>query len=97
MVLYYAVNLLSFTKSEKEVEGIMKQILFALMLMACPVWVSSCATLDAPSEPASTDTLEDRAEPAYLENKYDPEVEEEIESDEAPLATEEMEDKPLFK
>jgi hypothetical protein len=74
----------------------MKEILFGLMLMACPVWIS-CATLDAPSEPASTDTLEDRAEPAYLEDKYNPEVEEEIESDEAPLATEEMEDKPLFK
>jgi hypothetical protein len=74
----------------------MKEFLFGLMLIACPVWIS-CATLDAPSEPASTDTLEDRAEPAYLEDKYNPEVEEEIESYEAPLATEEMEDQPLFK
>ncbi len=96
MVVYYAVDA-GWKKLLNEVERIMKEILFALLLIACPVWVSSCATLDAPSEPASTDTLEDRAEPAYLENKYDPEVEEEIESDEAPLATEEMEDKPLFK
>jgi len=75
----------------------MKEILMTLMLIAGPMWATSCATLDAPAEPASTDTLEERAEPAYLEDKYNPEVEEEIESYEAPLATEEMEDQPLFK
>lgn len=75
----------------------MKEILLTLLLSVGPMWAMSCATLDAPSEPASTDTLEDRTEPASFDSKYNSEVEEEIESDEAPLATEEMEDQPLIK
>jgi len=57
----------------------------------------SCAAIDAPAEPASTDTLEDRVEPKSMENEYNPEVEEEIESDISPLETEMQEDQPLIK
>ncbi len=74
----------------------MKNILFALLLLIAPLGYS-CATIDAPAEPASTDTLQDRVEPKYLEKEYNPEVEEEIESDISPLETEMQEDQPLFK
>lgn len=57
----------------------------------------SCATIDAPAEPAGTDTLEDRVEPKSMDSEYNPEVEEEIESDISPLETEMQEDQPLFK
>lgn len=57
----------------------------------------SCATIDAPAEPAGTDTLEDRVEPKSMDKEYNPEVEEEIESDISPLETEMQEDQPLFK
>jgi hypothetical protein len=36
-------------------------------------------------------------EPKSFEKKYNPEIEEEIESQEYPMETEEMESKPLFK
>ena len=75
----------------------MKEILLTLRLLAGPIWATSCASLDGPAEPASTDTLEDRTEPTSMDGKYNQEVEEEIESEEAPLATEEMEDQPLIK
>ncbi len=74
----------------------MKNILFALLILVASLGYS-CATIDAPAEPASTDTLENRVEPKDLENKYNPEVEEEIESDISPLETEMQEDQPLFK
>ena len=74
----------------------MKNILFALLVLMMPLGYS-CATIDAPAEPASTDTLQDRVEPKYLEKEYNPEVEEEIESDISPLETEMQEDQPLFK
>ena len=74
----------------------MKNILFALLLLIAPLGYS-CATIDAPAEPASTDTLQDRVEPKYLEKEYNPEVEEEIESDISPLETEMQEDQPLIK
>lgn len=74
----------------------MKNILFVLLLLMMPLGYS-CATIDAPAEPASTDTLQDRVEPKYLEKEYNPEVEEEIESDISPLETEMQEDQPLFK
>ena len=75
----------------------MKEFLLTFILIVGPMWATSCAKLDAPAEPASTDTLEDRTEPASFDSKYNQEVEEEIESYEAPLATEEMEDQPLIK
>jgi len=79
----------------------MRKIFFALLLLVSPLCIYSCATvdqdLDGPAEPASSDTLEDRTEPQSLDNKYNPEVEEEIESEEAPLQTEQQEDQPLFK
>jgi hypothetical protein len=75
----------------------MKEILLTLLLLVGPIWTTSCASLDGPAEPASTDTLEDRTEPTSMDGKYNQEVEEEIESEEAPLATEEMEDQPLIK
>ena len=96
MVVYYPVTDVWIT-STSEVKPIMKEILVTLMLLVVPMWATSCATIDGPAEPASTDTLEDRVEPPSLDSKYNPEIEEEIETDEAPLATEEMEDQPLIK
>ena len=62
---------------------------------------ASCAKvvddIDAPAEPTATDELLPRAEPKRDDGKYNPLIEEEIESDEAPLETEEMEDQPLIK
>ena len=78
----------------------MKNLLIALMffvtfgLMSCAKVAEDIA---APSEPADTDELLPRVEPKKDDGKYNPLVEEEIESDEAPLETEEMEDQPLFK
>lgn len=74
----------------------MKNIFLALSLLVLPAGFCSCAAF-GPAEPADTDTLEDRAEPEYLEKEYNPEVEEEIESDINPLETQEDEDAPLIK
>lgn len=74
----------------------MKNILIALLFLMMPLGYS-CATIDAPAEPADTDTLEDRVEPKSMDSEYNPEVEEEIESDISPLETEMQEDQPLFK
>lgn len=79
----------------------MKNIFLALSLLVLPAGFYSCATVKqdvaGPAEPADTDTLEDRVEPEYLEKEYNPEVEEEIESDVNPLETQEDEDAPLIK
>jgi hypothetical protein len=79
----------------------MRKIFFALLLVVTPLSVYSCATVDqdiaGPAEPAGSDTLEDRTEPQSLVNKYNPEEEEEIESEMSPLQTEQQEDQPLFK
>lgn len=79
----------------------MKNIMLALLLLGLPVGACSCATVESdiagPAEPADTDTLSNRVEPEYLEKEYNPEVEEEIESDIDPLETEEQEDAPLIK
>ncbi|MEQ9619624.1 MAG: hypothetical protein RIG61_10675 [Deltaproteobacteria bacterium] len=79
----------------------MKNILLALWFMALTAGFSGCAKvaedIAGPAEPAQTDTLENRVEPQYLEDKYNPEIEEEIESDEMPLETQEDEDAPLIK
>lgn len=79
----------------------MKYIFIALMFIVLPAGFYSCAKVEhdviPPAEPADTDTLEDRVEPKYLEKEYNPEVEEEIESDVNPLETQEDEDAPLIK
>lgn len=79
----------------------MKNVMIAMLLLAAPIGVSSCATVEndiaGPAEPADTDTLSNRVEPEYLEKEYNPEIEEEIESDMNPLETEEQEDAPLIK
>ena len=80
----------------------MKSILIAgLFILGIAFGAASCAKvaddIAAPAEPAETDELAPRVEPKSFDNKYNPLVEEEIESDEAPLETEEMEDQPLFK
>lgn len=62
---------------------------------------ASCAKvvddIDAPSEPTATDELAPRVEPKRDDDRYNPLIEEEVESDAAPLETEEMEDQPLIK
>ncbi len=79
----------------------MKNLILALLLLGLPIGVSSCATVEkdvaGPAMPADTDTLSDRVEPEYLEKEYNPEVEEELESDINPLETQEQEDAPLIK
>ncbi len=80
----------------------MKNIILAgLMLFGLTLGAASCAKvaedITAPAEPADTDELAPRVEPKSFDKRYNPLIEEEIESDEAPLETEEMEDKPLFK
>ena len=79
----------------------MKNIIAALLLVMLPAGFYSCATVEqdvaGPAEPADTDTLENRVEPKYLDKEYNPEIEEEIESDVNPLETEEQEDAPLIK
>jgi hypothetical protein len=79
----------------------MRKIFFAFLLLLPMSGIYSCATVEqdiaGPAEPASSDTLEGRTEPQQLDNKYNPSVEEEIESEEAPLQTEEQEDQPLIK
>ena len=64
----------------------MKNILIALLFLMMPLGYS-CATIDAPAEPADTDTLEDRVEPKSMDSEYNPEVEEEVESDISLLET----------
>ena len=72
-----------------------------LILMLFITFGVSCAKvvddIDAPSEPTATDELAPRVEPKRDDDKYNPLIEEEIESDEAPLETEEMEEQPLIK
>ena len=79
----------------------MKKLLAYIMAVILCAGLASCATvvddIAGPAEPADTDTLENRAEPESMEGKYNPEVEEEIESIESPLETQEMEDAPLIK
>ncbi|MCZ6639796.1 MAG: hypothetical protein O6830_07515 [Candidatus Dadabacteria bacterium] len=74
----------------------MKNILL-LLIIGLSISVGSCSALFAPSEPTATDELEPRVEPESYDSRYPPEIEEEIESDEAPLETEEMEQQPLIK
>ena len=71
------------------------------MLLGFTLGAVSCANvlddIAGPAEPTDTDELAPRVEPKSFDDKYNPEIEEEIESDEAPLETQEMEDQPLFK
>ena len=71
----------------------MKKILQSLLLIVSAITIGACAA----SEPTPTDELEPRVEPKRLEDKYNPELEEELESYEAPMETEEMEQEPLIK
>ena len=79
----------------------MNTVCRTLMLILLISFGVSCAKvvddIDAPSEPAATDELLPRVEPKRDDDKYNPLIEEELESDEAPLETEEMEDQPLIK
>ena len=72
-----------------------------LLILAICVFGVSCAKvaedITAPSEPTATDELAPRVEPERDKKRYDPLVEEEIESYVAPLETEEMESEPLIK
>jgi hypothetical protein len=90
-----------FLNHGKRLNEDMKNIVFAILLLGLPSGFYSCATVEqdvaGPAEPADTDTLEDRVEPKYLDKEYNPEVEEEIESDINPLETQEDEDAPLIK
>ena len=73
---------------------------FILVFMIA-LGAGSCAKvaddIAGPAEPAATDELAPRVEPKSYDDKYNPLIEEEIESDAAPLQTEEMEDAPLIK
>ncbi len=75
----------------------MKNIIVLLLIIGLSISFGSCSALFAPAEPTATDELEPRVEPESYDSRYPREVEEEIESDEAPLNTEEMEQQPLFK
>lgn len=79
----------------------MNKIYISVLLVLVISFGTSCAKviddIDAPAEPAATDELAPRVEPKRDDDKYNPLVEEEIESDAAPLETEEMEDQPLIK
>lgn len=79
----------------------MNRIYTTFLLILLISFGTSCAKviddIDAPSEPTATDELAPRVEPKSYDDKYNPLIEEEIESDEAPLETEEMEDQPLIK
>ena len=80
----------------------MRNLLLAgLLIVGITCGAASCAKvaedIAAPAEPADSDELAPRVEPKRDYDKYNPLVEEEIESDEAPLETEEMEDQPLIK
>ena len=68
-----------------------------LLIIGLSISIGSCSALFAPAEPTQTDELEPRVEPESYDSKYPREIEEEIESDESPLATEEMEQQPLIK
>ena len=74
----------------------MKNILL-LLIIGLSISIGSCSALFGPAEPTATDELEPRVEPESYDSRYPPEIEEEIESDEAPLETEEMEQQPLIK
>jgi len=74
----------------------MKNVLL-LLIIGLSISVGSCSALFASSGPTATDELEPRVEPESYDSRYPPEIEEEIESDEAPLETEEMEQQPLIK
>jgi len=74
----------------------MKNIL-VLLIIGLSLNIGSCSALFAPAEPTQTDELEPRVEPESYDSRYPREIEEEIESDEAPLDTEEMEQQPLIK
>ncbi len=77
----------------------MKKLLTLVLIPALVVVMCSCAKVyddvTAPAEPAEPNTSEERAEPK--DAPYNPEIEEEIESMENPLETEEMEQQPLIK
>ena len=78
----------------------MKSFALVLTIMVISLGVSCAKVADdiaAPAEPTATDELAPRVEPKRDDGKYNPLVEEEIESDEAPLETQEMEDPPLIK
>lgn len=74
----------------------MKKILL-LLTITMSLGFASCSSLFGPAEPTTTDELEPRVEPVRDENKYPPLEEEELESIEAPIQTEEMEQQPLIK
>ncbi len=75
----------------------MKNVFVILLIIGLSVSFGSCSALFAPAEPDTTDELEPRVEPKSYDSRYPREIEEEIESDEAPLSTEEMEQQPLIK
>ncbi|MEE9213570.1 MAG: hypothetical protein V3U54_02085 [Thermodesulfobacteriota bacterium] len=69
-------------------------IIMIFSLFFAAVIICSCA----PAEPMATDTLKHRAEPSGDDEMLPPpEIQEEIESYENPLETEEMEQQPLIK
>jgi len=74
----------------------MKKIIL-LLIFTLSLGFASCSTLFGPAEPDTTDELEPRVEPVRDEDKYPPMEEEELESIEAPIQTEEMEQQPLIK
>ena len=79
----------------------MSYINTAVLLILVIAFASSCAKvvddIDAPAEPAAADELAPRVEPKRDDDRFNPLIEEEVESDAAPLETEEMEDQPLIK
>ena len=74
----------------------MRNILL-LIIVGLSINIASCSAIFAPAEPDTTDELEPRVEPQRDDSKYNKQVEEEIESYEDPLDTEEIEQQPLIK
>ena len=73
-------------------------IVLTIMIMLLGVSCAKVAEdITAPAEPTATDELAPRVEPKRDDDRYNPLIEEELESDEAPLETQEMEDQPLIK
>ncbi len=68
-----------------------------VLILGLSVIAASCSAIFTPAEPDKTDELEPRVEPARDDSKYNRQVEEEIESYEDPIDTEELEQQPLIK
>ncbi len=68
-----------------------------ILIVGLSIVVASCSAILPPAEPDKTDELEPRVEPARDDSKYNRQVEEEIESYEDPIDTEELEQQPLIK